>query len=275
VYHDDGVYTAATSSAPQRAATGNMAAMSSGKNGHLMTPSSQLRQQYQLETGISMMPYGSIQDKERQYYEYVKDNLIMFGDGLGTNTGSNGVILPDEPSVSTGLSQEELLQRKRREDTWRKRKEKRQQKKHRVVNLPSSLFSTNTSRQQQSQGQQQQQQQHYQPQMMYQDIDAMKSPSPLNDGRDYHIDRDEFHADFDDSKAIREGSGKETSNDRHDHNSRNNPSSLSSKGARGSMVSIYIAHASNAWVWVYGCFMRASLLTVLYFSSSGSTATKS
>jgi hypothetical protein len=73
--------------------------------------------------------------RDFQYKNYVKENLIMYGEGL-----------QDAPSASTGLSQEELLQRKRREETWQKRREKRvQQKKNRVVNLPSSFFSTQTT----------------------------------------------------------------------------------------------------------------------------------
>jgi hypothetical protein len=79
--------------------------------------------------------------REMKYSDYVKENLIMYGEGL-----------QDAPSASTGLSQEELLQRKRREETWQKRREKRHQlKKNRVVNLPSTFFPTQSNRQQQQQ----------------------------------------------------------------------------------------------------------------------------
>jgi len=86
--------------------------------------------------------YNSLHVKEQRYYDYAKDNMITFGQG-------------DAPTVSTGLSQEELLQRKRREDTWRKRKEKRrghEQKnktnKHRILNLPSILLHSSNGQHQ-------------------------------------------------------------------------------------------------------------------------------
>jgi len=97
--------------------------------------------------------YNFLPGKERRYYDYAKDNMIMFGQG-------------DAPTVSTGLSQEELLQRKRREDTWQKRKEKRrghEQKnktnKHRILNLPSILLHSPNGQHQQNHHQQHQVQQ--------------------------------------------------------------------------------------------------------------------
>lgn len=106
------------------------------------------------------------EDRDRRHYDYAKENLLMFGDGYGRPGGPG-----DTPSVSTGLSQEELLQRKRRDETWRKRKEKRQQhhprkpgRTNKVVNIPTSLFSPHTNRQQQQQQQEQQQQEKVQEQ---------------------------------------------------------------------------------------------------------------
>lgn len=67
---------------------------------------------------------------EHQMMHHNQYNPILFGQY-------------DSQTVSTGLSQEDLLQRKRREETWRKRKERRGNR-HRIVNLPSVLLhSTN------------------------------------------------------------------------------------------------------------------------------------
>eukprot|EP00529_Nitzschia_sp_RCC80_P006244 CAMPEP_0113514816 /NCGR_PEP_ID=MMETSP0014_2-20120614/40612_1 /TAXON_ID=2857 /ORGANISM="Nitzschia sp." /LENGTH=1567 /DNA_ID=CAMNT_0000411341 /DNA_START=287 /DNA_END=4990 /DNA_ORIENTATION=+ /assembly_acc=CAM_ASM_000159 len=72
--------------------------------------------------------------RQQEYYDFVRENLIMFGDGIDNdNTVSTG----------TGLSQEELLQRKRREDSWRRRKERRNHE--RKVQLPSSLLFGNST----------------------------------------------------------------------------------------------------------------------------------
>jgi len=70
--------------------------------------------------------HQSLNERERQYYNYAKENLITFGSC-------------DAPTASTGLSQEELLQRKRREEVRNKRKEKRRSK-NRIVNFPSNLL---------------------------------------------------------------------------------------------------------------------------------------
>ena len=74
--------------------------------------------------------HQSLRDRERQYYNYAKENLITFG-------------TCDEPTASTGLSQEELLQHKRREEVRKevrnKRKEKRRNR-NRIMNFPSNLL---------------------------------------------------------------------------------------------------------------------------------------
>ena len=67
-------------------------------------------------------PQQSLFEQERQYYNFAKENLITFGSC-------------DEPTSSTGLSQEELLQRRQREEASNKRKEKRKTK-NRIINLP-------------------------------------------------------------------------------------------------------------------------------------------
>jgi IQ calmodulin-binding motif len=91
-------------------------------------------------TGGGMRPLSSSSNRpttnrQQEYYDFVRDNFIMFGDGIDGATASTG----------TGLSQEELLQRKRREDSWRRRKERRQHQQ-RKVQLPSSLlFGTSSS----------------------------------------------------------------------------------------------------------------------------------
>jgi hypothetical protein len=128
-------------------------------------------------------------EKDRRYYDYVKENLIMFGDGYGRP----GIPGGDAPSVSTGLSQEELLQRKRREETWRKRKEKRQHprkpaKTNKVVNLPTTLFSPHTNRQQQQQLLQQQQRPRQQQQQI-QELTSMHRDVKSGDGNQDHDSR--------------------------------------------------------------------------------------
>ena len=124
------------------------------------------QQQQQQQQQQQHQPHDrhSLYDQERQYYDYAKDNLITFG-------------RCDVPTVSTGLSQEELLQRKRREETREKRKEKRRNKtsnKQRIFNFSSSLLKTSDQQshhhhqqqeqQQQQQQQKQKQQQQYSPQ---------------------------------------------------------------------------------------------------------------
>lgn len=78
----------------------------------------------------------SLHEQERQYYDFAKENLITFG-GC------------DAPTASTGLSQEELLQRKRREETREKRRDKRKNKKakNRIINFPSSLLKASNLQQ--------------------------------------------------------------------------------------------------------------------------------
>jgi hypothetical protein len=114
--------------------------------------------------------YGT---RESRYNDYVKENLIMYGDGL-----------QDAPSASTGFSQEELLQRKRREETWQKRREKRvHQTKNRVINLPSSLFTHHTTSSRHSPHQQEplsappRQQQQQQQDYLHHEMDMVKGKS--------------------------------------------------------------------------------------------------
>lgn len=74
----------------------------------------------------------STYEQDRQYYNFAKENLITFG-GF------------DAQTASTGLSQEELLQRKQREEAFNKRKEKRKTKpKNRILNFPSGLLKSNS-----------------------------------------------------------------------------------------------------------------------------------
>ena len=77
--------------------------------------------------------------RQQEYYDFVRENLIMFGDAGGVDNDNT-------VSTGTGLSQEELLQRKRREDSWRRRKERRNnQEQRKKVQLPSSLLFGTTS----------------------------------------------------------------------------------------------------------------------------------
>ena len=193
-----------TTPARMRYGSGNSGSSNSGMKNNMLYEQQQQQQQYD-DPPVFMMVDDSYestisnpqhhQQRHRHDYNYVKENLIMFGDGLAPPNGD------DAPTASTGLSQEELLQRKRREDTWRKRKEKRsqQKKQNRLINLPSSLFSTHsTSRQQHvhqqqnhlqydySQQQQQpstpsqQQQQQKQYQGVYKDIDMVNESMTRN-----------------------------------------------------------------------------------------------
>jgi hypothetical protein len=150
------------------------------------------------------------ENKDRRYYDYVKENLIMFGDGYG-RAGGGGGNGGDAPSVSTGLSQEELLHRKRREETWQKRKEKRQLPRkvgkttNKIVNLPTSLFMPHTSRQlqEQQQDQQKQQRQSQGSTMMYRDVKS-EDGNQMEDDDERAIDHlqplaktdEEFHPSF-------------------------------------------------------------------------------
>lgn len=72
--------------------------------------------------------------QEQQYYDFAKENLITFGDA---------------PSASTGLSQEELLQRRRNEETREKRREKQKRNpiRNRIMNFPSSLLKSGNQQQ--------------------------------------------------------------------------------------------------------------------------------
>lgn len=94
----------------------------------------------------SMLSYINRSNRQQEYYDFVRENLIMFGDGGMNNATGGGGGGGDNATVSTGtgLSQEELLQRKRREDSWRRRKERRRQKHHKVQ-MPSSLLFANSS----------------------------------------------------------------------------------------------------------------------------------
>lgn len=104
-----------------------------------------------------------------QSYEYLRNNLIMFGE---EEHSSNG----------TGLSQQELLQRKQKEQAIASRKEKKLRAnptRTRIINLPSTLSSPHSSRQQKQQQQQQlyQQQQQQQQQQQTNKV-PMKAQSP-------------------------------------------------------------------------------------------------
>ena len=98
---------------------------------------SKSKSQLPLSTINQRTGFAEQQQRNDHYYNYAKDNLIMFG-GRGAD---------DSPTVSTGLSQEELLHRKRREDTWQKRKQKqtKRKNKNRILNLPSVLLHSSSS----------------------------------------------------------------------------------------------------------------------------------
>jgi hypothetical protein len=76
-------------------------------------------------------------ERDRQYYDFAKENLITFGS-------------MDEPTESTGHSREELLQRRRTEETREKRKEKKRNNKsrNRIINFPTGLLKSSSSQQQ-------------------------------------------------------------------------------------------------------------------------------
>ena len=76
-------------------------------------------------------------------YDYLRESLIMFGDGI------------EQDSVGTGMSQQELLQRQRSDDEMIRRKERkygtgRTKQKNRLANIPlsSSAASTGATEQQ-------------------------------------------------------------------------------------------------------------------------------
>ena len=171
--------------------------------------------------GSNRHQYSSY-EKERQYYDYAKDNLITFGSC-------------DAPTASTGLSQEELLHRKRREDTRQKRKEKRRSKttKNRIINFPSGLLR-GSSGQHQDQHLQQQQQQQQQNQ---------SSPSNYKKmGTSPYLDSD---------------SCGEIINNNNSNKTIPNSKSGRAKGIRGAMVSLFFSdRVSVLCTMVFNGFLR-------------------
>ena len=103
-------------------------------------PSNGHRQQYQQQGQLN-----TSQEQERQYYTFAKENLITFGDA---------------PSASTGLSQEELLQRRQREEARNKKSQKKKNKiKNRLINFGSNLRRSESTQRNQFSTQQNQQRQ--------------------------------------------------------------------------------------------------------------------
>ena len=122
----------------------------------------------------------SLNDRERQYYDFAKENLITFG-GC------------DAPTVSTGLSQEELLQRKRSEEERERRKEKRKNNKtrNRIMNFPSSLLKSSNQQQnhfsQQNPPQNQPWLSHYQKMTTVTTLDSNARGENVYDGNDNRV----------------------------------------------------------------------------------------
>ena len=97
----------------------------------------------------------SLHEQERQYYDFAKEHLITFGG------------FTDAQTASTGLSQEELLQRTRGEQTREKKRRNKPSSKNRLINFPSGLLKA-ASNQQQNNHLSSQQQNHQQHQHQYQ-----------------------------------------------------------------------------------------------------------
>ena len=118
----------------------------------------------------------SLYEQEKQYYNFAKENLITFGSC-------------DAPTASTGLSQEELLQRKQREEATNKRKEKRRTKtKNRIINFPSNLRKPNSP--QRSHYSQQNQQQNESLSSTYHKMSTLASLESNSRGENVYNDND-------------------------------------------------------------------------------------
>jgi hypothetical protein len=141
-----------------------------------------------------------LHEQQRQYYDFAKEHLITFG-GF------------DAQTASTGLSQEELLQRTRREET-REKKRRNKPSKNRLINFPSGLLKA--SNQQQNHLSQQNQQQNQSPSSVYHRMGTFASLETSNSR----------------GENVYESSG---------NNPNPNGNNGRSKGIRESMVSQYLS----------------------------------
>ncbi|VEU36993.1 unnamed protein product [Pseudo-nitzschia multistriata] len=122
----------------QRYSTSQRVLFAEGQHNRARKNARENAMSYQNDNGRHQ--YSSSYEDARQYYDFAKDNLVTFG-------------RCDEPTESTGFSQEELLQRKRREDTWQQRRGKRSSKankQQRIISFPSSLLKRSGKGQAQS-----------------------------------------------------------------------------------------------------------------------------